>query len=209
VAVRVGDQGRTLTPLSPSGKVVFAGVTYEARSERELIDRDCNVVAVGGTRFGLVVRPAEAVERLPGQGALLLSPEERAAEGAAAEGRRAADDERRALRWRRAVALCGGCAGLLGGLTLTLAQSPLPVGGVEALVPTLTGAAGGVGLARWLYGLREEPAGVLFGAAGVLLGGVVGFINLGALGGVAAAVGMGFGLSLVPLLLHLLQELGT
>jgi hypothetical protein len=54
--VRIGDRGRTLTALKPSGKVAIAGAEFEARSEGQWIDPDCNCVVVGGDYRGIIVR---------------------------------------------------------------------------------------------------------------------------------------------------------
>ena len=54
--VRIGDRGRTLTALKPSGKVAIAGAEFEARSEGQWIDPDCNCVVVAGDSRGLIVR---------------------------------------------------------------------------------------------------------------------------------------------------------
>jgi hypothetical protein len=56
---RIGDWCRTLTALRPSGKVTVAGVKFEARSEGQWIDPECECVVVSGDKLGLIVRAVQ------------------------------------------------------------------------------------------------------------------------------------------------------
>jgi hypothetical protein len=72
---RIGDRCRTLTALRPSGKVTVAGVEFEARSEGQWIDPECDCVVVRGDNLGLIVRAVELgspIPTLPNQGAPAL-----------------------------------------------------------------------------------------------------------------------------------------
>jgi HEAT repeat protein len=69
--VRVGDRGRTLSSLHPQGFVRISGKRRDARSERDIIEPETEVVVIGGDLQGLIVRPAasvQVVEHLPGYG---------------------------------------------------------------------------------------------------------------------------------------------
>jgi hypothetical protein len=206
MATRVGDRGQAISPLYPTGKVVIAGVTHEARSECGPIDRGCPVVVVGGDRFSLIVRAAEAAEGggPPGQGAVVLTPDERVAE---VEGRRRREDELQARHdrfVRRVVAAAGAGGSLVAGAALALARgAPDGPAWEPWATPPVAGALG-AGLALWLYALREEIGCVSLGLVGLLVGGAVGVQALGLLTGVVAAFGVAFGCSLLPYVAPLL-----
>ena len=55
-----GAQGRTLTKLLPSGKVLIDSVEYNARVKQGWVDKDENVVVVGLDSFGLIVAKPES-----------------------------------------------------------------------------------------------------------------------------------------------------
>jgi hypothetical protein len=75
-AVRIGDRGRTLSSLHPQGFVRINGRRRDARSEREIIESETEIVVIGGDLQGLIVRPAESVHSvvsLPGYGQSVYS----------------------------------------------------------------------------------------------------------------------------------------
>lgn len=55
--LKVGDRGTTLSRLSPMGKVVIGGQTYEAKSQGSYVDPQRTVEVVGFENFSVVVRP--------------------------------------------------------------------------------------------------------------------------------------------------------
>lgn len=54
--LRVGDRGRTLSRLSPMGKVEIGGRTYEAKSTGAYVDPQCEVEVVGFENFSVIVK---------------------------------------------------------------------------------------------------------------------------------------------------------
>lgn len=54
--IEMGTSGRTVGPLRPTGRVRIGDETFEARSEGSWVDADVDVVVVGQSPFGLVVR---------------------------------------------------------------------------------------------------------------------------------------------------------
>ncbi len=52
---KTGAQGRTLTVLRPSGKVLIEGIEYGARLKSGWADAGEEVVVVGVDAFGLIV----------------------------------------------------------------------------------------------------------------------------------------------------------
>jgi hypothetical protein len=60
--LRVGDTGRTLTAMTPQGKIAIAGWIYDARSDGFWIDPNAHVVVVRGDHLGVVVRQIEAAD---------------------------------------------------------------------------------------------------------------------------------------------------
>ncbi len=52
---KTGAQGRTLTVMSPSGKVLIEGTEYGARLKSGWADAGEDVVVVGIDAFGLIV----------------------------------------------------------------------------------------------------------------------------------------------------------
>lgn len=55
--LKVGDRGRTVSRLSPMGKVEIGGQTFEAKSQGPYVDPQCAVEVVGFENFSVVVRP--------------------------------------------------------------------------------------------------------------------------------------------------------
>ena len=52
---KIGAQGRTLTMMRPSGKVVIEGTEYGARLKSGWADAGEEIVVVGMDAFGLIV----------------------------------------------------------------------------------------------------------------------------------------------------------
>jgi hypothetical protein len=59
MAVHVGDQGTSASPLQPQGVVLINGERLDARAEFGLIETGCEVVVVTGDHMGLIVRKLE------------------------------------------------------------------------------------------------------------------------------------------------------
>lgn len=55
--LQVGDRGRTLSRLSPMGKVEIGGRTYEAKSTGAYVDPQRKVEVVGFENFSVIVKP--------------------------------------------------------------------------------------------------------------------------------------------------------
>lgn len=70
-------RGRAVGPLRPTGKIRVDGETFEARSEGAYIEAGAEVVVVGKTSFGLVVRPElETNEKLTADSLPTARPED-------------------------------------------------------------------------------------------------------------------------------------
>ena len=52
---KTGAQGRTLTVMRPSGKVLLEGIEYDARLKSGWVDAGEEVIVVGFDTFGLIV----------------------------------------------------------------------------------------------------------------------------------------------------------
>ena len=215
--VRVGDRGTAVTPLYPSGTILIGSERCGARSESGMVESGCEVVAVGESPFGLIVRPAEEAEKAGtsppvSTGRSIPSRQERAAL-AAQELRRQEEEQlrqeaeqSRRNRRRLGKAVVGGAVGgaagcfvlAFSGLTQVTDNQPL-------LTAALVAAGGGAFFAGWLYILRSEPACVLLGLVGLVGGGVIGTSALGLLPGVLSAFGAGFAMSLLIIVNMILQ----
>jgi len=57
--IRIGDTGRTLTAMTPQGKITVGDFVCDARSDSFWIDPHVGVVVVHGDHLGLVVRRLE------------------------------------------------------------------------------------------------------------------------------------------------------
>jgi hypothetical protein len=57
--VRIGDPGRTVTAMTPQGKIAVGGSVFDARSDSFWIDPNVPIVVVRGDHLGLVVRRLE------------------------------------------------------------------------------------------------------------------------------------------------------
>lgn len=100
MAIRVGDVGRALSPLGPSGAVELAGVRHDARSDGRFVPAGAEVEVVRADPTGFVVRPVEAgAAPLPDHGRELFRAEfqRNSADVAEAEARELAE------LWRRHV----------------------------------------------------------------------------------------------------------
>jgi hypothetical protein len=75
MVVRVGDRGQTLTALRPQGAVQIDGNRHGAWCPDGFIDAGSEIVVVGGSLQGLVVRKVEPgqVLRVPDQGKVVSS----------------------------------------------------------------------------------------------------------------------------------------
>lgn len=100
MAVRVGDVGRAVSPMSPSGAVELAGVRHDARSDGVYVPAGAAVEVVRADPTGLVVRPVEPGNGpLPDHGREIIKAEfqRNSADVAETEARELAE------RWRRHV----------------------------------------------------------------------------------------------------------
>ena len=57
-----GERGRAITPMYPSGNVLFDGVEYSARFKSGFADSGDEVIVVGLDAFGLIVDEPEPQE---------------------------------------------------------------------------------------------------------------------------------------------------
>lgn len=168
-AIRVGDVGRALSPMSPSGAVEVQGQRVDARSELGVIEAGCPVVVLRGDPTGYVVRklePGQQPPQLPNHG----EPIERAefqrthAQVAEADRREQAEARRRMLRALRYGSLAAAGLGAVVGL-----------------------ASAGAGLLFGWFG-RAEPMAVALLLGGSLLVGAVTSVLLFFLTGLVGSV---------------------
>ena len=154
MTVRVGDTGRALSPMAPSGAVEIGGVRLDARSDGQVIETDSTVVVVRGDPTGYVVRklePGQPVPRLPNHG----RPIRKAAfQRNSAEVAEADREERRERRGRLLKSLrYGSIAAASLGAMVGLASGGLGwgfgwAGGTDpARLAALLGGSLGVGAA--------------------------------------------------------------
>lgn len=224
MGVCVGDLGRTVSPLTPAGKVELHGERVDARAEAGYVPPGCRVVVVRGDAFGLVVRAVAdgEVVTVAGLGAEIprLESEMTGAEiAAAAEQARVERQER--FREQLAdgsvrAAVIGGAVGVgaallgqwldgadgfswetVGGVAATGAAAT--AGLYAAATAGFAAARVGAGMGGWVAG-----CGLVAGAAGwvtgLLLGGLPLALATGGGGMVAGAVLGGLGLWLIGLL---------
>ncbi len=57
--IKIGDQGTTLSRLSPMGKIQIAGDAFEAKSQGEYIDQRQEVEVVGFENFTVIVKQTQ------------------------------------------------------------------------------------------------------------------------------------------------------
>lgn len=57
--LHAGDRGKTLSRLSPMGKVEIGGRIYEAKSLDAYVDPQCEVEVVGFENFSVIVKPVK------------------------------------------------------------------------------------------------------------------------------------------------------
>jgi len=58
----IGERGRAITPMTPSGKVLIRGVEYNARFKSGFADSGDEVIVVALDAFGLLVGKPEPQE---------------------------------------------------------------------------------------------------------------------------------------------------
>jgi hypothetical protein len=195
MAIRVGDVGRALSPMSPCGAVEVNGERVDGRSDAGAVEAGSSVIVVSGDPLGYVVRQVEVGQpppRLPGHGELIVKPEHRrtAVEATATDPQ----ERQRSLRMLRygstaagslgaVVGLASGLVGWLAGWAggpepsdlITLLGGSLGVGVASALALfVLTGTVGAV---TGLLGDGEvEFAPNFFAIFAALVGASVGFL---------------------------------
>jgi hypothetical protein len=181
--VRVGDLGKALTPLSPSGAVELVyGRRVDARSDGLFIPAGAAVVVLRGNPTGYVVRevgPDKPFPQLPDSGVEILPAEFQRNSG---DVRRAdaRDAEEVRCEWAKASRRRWTVAGLIGAAAgfgdAALARGTDPdtlLWGV--VVGQLTGLAVAK-LVGWSgYVLRWSPVAAVTAIGGGLLGAEAGF----------------------------------
>lgn len=200
--VRVGDLGKAVTPLGPSGVVELDDRRVDARSERWVIPAGAAVVVLRGDPTGYVVceiGPGHPVPHLPNASAEIFRPEfmRNSAEVRVAEAR---DEEERRRRWRapaRWRVVAGVFGGLIGGHLLgdALAQPQVVLyrGHGEGLIGLAIGWAVGAALKRAGPQFRWSARAAHVALATSLIGAGVGYwlaydtLSLGVRLGAAAA----------------------
>lgn len=195
--VHIGDFGRALSRMAPSGAIEVNGERLDARSEGQVIEAGSNVIVLRGDPTGYVVRvlePGQPVPTLPRQGEEIVKADfaRNTAEVAAVERKERAAEWKRQLQGIRygtiAAASLGGIVGLLGagaGLGFEWAEFTEPrdtavlLGG-SLLVGIVAGiavffASGWIGS---LLGMMEGEPGFapdFFVVASALVGAAIGF----------------------------------
>jgi hypothetical protein len=144
MGVCVGDLGRAVGPLRPSGQVQVGGQLYAARSQAGWVEDGAEVRVIGGDAFGLLVGPPGPSPVVARPGERVLSAAERQSRREAAEEAVRRDEARAARRaqlrnFLAAVAVVAGC-GAVGwlvagerGLTVGLVVGGAVVVAVVAL----------------------------------------------------------------------------
>ncbi len=119
--VRVGDVGRAVTALSPSGYVEIDGVRRSAQSEGSYIEVGSNIIVVRGEVPSFIVRqiePGTPPDRLPNHGEVIGKSEHQMRSADVAEVER----EQQRLAWEQLKrrmkigAAASGASGFLAGL---------------------------------------------------------------------------------------------
>jgi len=181
--VRVGDLGRAMTPLRPSGVVELVhGGRLDARAECEAIPAGAAVVVLRGDPTGYVVRavgPDQPFPALPDDGAEIVRPEfmRNSAEVRRADARNAEEVRRawaQAGRRRGQFALLLGAAAGIGNTALAhgIDRDTLVRG---ALIGLLTGTVAALIVGRLGRFLRWSPFAAGAAILGSLFGAEVGF----------------------------------
>jgi hypothetical protein len=154
--VHVGDVGRAISPMCPSGAVEVNGMRLDARSDGAFIEAGSPVIVLRGDPTGFVVRrlgPGDPIPSLPNNGERIRRAEfqRTSAEVAEAEREEQAERRRRMRETMRFGSLTAASFGALVGL-----------------------ASGGFGWATGRAGeVGPEDAAILLGgslAAGAVLG---------------------------------------
>jgi hypothetical protein len=217
MAVRIGDRGRTLSAMSPGGKVRVNGATYDARSEGLWLDAGCDCIVLRGDLAGLVIRRLDPDQplTLPNHGQPIFRAE---TQRSAAEVEEVEEFERQrdrrllaeqARKGSITAATIGGVIGLLAGLIAVFVPGLLGESAVTTdflLIggSTVAGAACGallyIAMCYWpgLLGTRVRPdsiADVSFVMVIAVLVGAFGgaLFGLWASGAIAALGGAGLG----------------
>jgi hypothetical protein len=144
--LRIGDTGRAVAPMSPSGKVEIGGVRHDARSEGMFIPAGARCVVVRADATGLVVRPVEdgqPAPRFPNHGEPIRKGECKLtpAEAAAVQ-----EQERQQKRRESRRKLLGGLARSVGlGVVIGLGAAVVgwTLGLADHLAPADLAALGG------------------------------------------------------------------
>lgn len=108
--LEIGDVGRAVSALRPSGVAEIRGVRHEVRSDGGWIDAGCPVVVIASDSFSVIVKLAEgfALQKLPDLGDKIPTPQERATQRHAHEERVREEDARAGFRERTRDALLIG-----------------------------------------------------------------------------------------------------
>jgi hypothetical protein len=180
--VRVGDLGKALTAMSPSGVVELDGRRVDARSDGLFIPAGAAVVVLRGDPTGYVVRevgPDKPFPQLPDSGAEILPAEFQRNSGDVrrAEARDAEEVRRvwaKESRHRAFVAgLIGAAAGLGDAALAHGTDRDVLLRG--ALIGQLTGLFLALLVGRAGYVLRWSPVAAVAAIGGGLLGAEAGF----------------------------------
>jgi hypothetical protein len=175
MTICVGDVGRAISRLSPSGAVEVNGRRLDARSDGRVIEPGSTVVVLRGDPSGYVVRelePGQPPPEVPGHGRPIRKAEfqRTAAEVAEADRRDRADARQRLLRAMRYGSAAAGALGVATGL----------VSGGAGWYFGRAGVNDPAGIAVLLGG--HAAAGAVAGVALFFLTGLVGSV-LGVFGG--------------------------
>lgn len=197
MTVRVGDVGRAVSPMTPSGAVEVGGRQLNARSEGLYIAAGRAVVVLRGDPMGCIVRevePGHPPPRLPDHGEPIApgGPYRTSAEVAATDHREHTETARQARQRLQYGFLAAGTLGVLVGLAsggfgwisgragvagptdaaILLAGSAV---GAAVLAAGLFAITGLVGLGLGAIQGEPEFAPSLLVAAVALIGAAVGF----------------------------------
>jgi hypothetical protein len=173
MVVHVGDVGRALSPMTPSGAVEVRGRRLDARSDGQFIEAGSPVIVLRGDPSGYVVRKLEAGQpppELPGHGEPIRRAEfqRNSAEVAEAERQERAERRERLLQGLQTGSVAAGSLGAVVGL-----------------------ASGGVG---WYFGWSgaADPLGLALLFGGSLVAGAVVSVALFFLTGLVGSVAGAF-----------------
>jgi hypothetical protein len=176
MAIRVGDVGRALSPMSPSGAVEVNGERLDARSDGPFIEAGSPVVVLRGDPTGYVVRklePGHPQPELPGHGEPIRKAEfqRNSAEAAGADRQERAEARRRFLKGLQYGSIAAASLGAIVGLT---SGGTGWYFGWAAVADPLDGA---LLLAGWLFAGAATGVALFFVTG--LIGVVLGFVTEG------------------------------